>query len=41
MGDPITIAMIGAKVVGGVMESRNAKKIFCVDVAPVVVPVKA
>lgn len=26
MGDPITIAMIGAKVVGGVMESRNAKK---------------
>ena len=27
MGDPVTIAMIGAKVVGGVMESRNAKKI--------------
>jgi len=26
MGDPVTIAMIGAKVVGGVMESRNAKK---------------
>lgn len=26
MGNPITIAMIGAKVVGGVMESRNAKK---------------
>ena len=26
MGDPVTIAMIGAKVVGGVMEARNAKK---------------
>jgi len=26
MGDPITAAMIGAKVIGGVMESRNAKK---------------
>ncbi|QDP67368.1 MAG: hypothetical protein Tp1124SUR272871_48 [Prokaryotic dsDNA virus sp.] len=26
MGDPVTIAMMGAKVVGGVMEARNAKK---------------
>jgi len=34
MGDPITIAMIGAKVVGGVMEQEK-KQVFILVIAPV------